>query len=258
MDCALENTGTIHCLHCWEAGQGWHSLSTVPTILRIMMQKGLFGRTSLFTEGSGHLAFLSAKALMAYPCYFRGWTKSIRDFRNVRLHQKQSQEATDSCEMTETKVEDKRRMMAGVKLGRPAQRYLSWQSPVLENLIPGDAMMHSSTSSLSSRRKKALVSWGTASLCRSFHASNCQICVPILLDATAAGLPRDVVHVVFREQCSAFLQSLVWQDIRGVEQCQPPRPVCPVALFLFGWTDVQKGNIKCWHINKHIKILGGN
>lgn len=142
----------------------------------------------------------------------------------MRLHQKQSQEATDSCEVTETKVEDKRSLWwQGTSWEDPAQRYLSWELPMLENLIPGDAMMHSSTSSLPSRRKKGLMFWGTVSLCRSFHASSCQVCVPIHRSATAAGLPRDVVHAVFREQRSAFPQSLVWQGTRGVEQCQPPR-----------------------------------
>lgn len=104
------------------------------------------------------------------------------------------------------------------------------------------------------RAKQGLESGGTSSLCGSFQPNSCSVCVSILPDATTAEL------VIFREQRIAFPQTSVWQGTGGdlAGEFQPPRPVCPVGVFLFGRTGMQKGNIKCWLISVHVQTLQQN
>lgn len=129
----------------------------------------------------------------------------------------------------------------------------------LENFIAGgrdDAHQHLSQGPCPARRKRGSVFGGTSSLCGSFQPNSCQVCVSILPDATAAEVPKDGARVIFREQHIAFPQSSVWQGTGGdlAEEFEPPRPICPVGVFLFGWTSTQKGNIKCWHVSVHVKM----
>lgn len=193
-----------------------------------------------------------------------GWTERTRDFRNVRLHQKQAQEATESCEVTETQVEDKWCMMAGDKLGRPCSALLTLSIPHVGEFLPRgcDAAQQHLILALQGERK-AWYQGERKAWCLEELALSAGLFMPIAARSVCPSswvpqlLGSPGMWPMWYLEKNAVPSSELGLT-RRVEQCQPPGLVCPVGVFLFGWADLQKGNIKSWHINKHIKILGEN
>lgn len=115
-------------------------------------------------------------------------------------------------------------------------------TPMLENFIPGDVMMHGSTSGDILALQGESKAWRLEEL-----ALSAALFMPI-------GARSVCPSSQMPPQCLFSELGLTRHKRSGAMSAS--KACLPVGVFLFGLTDVQKGNIKSWHINKHIKILG--
>lgn len=274
MDCTLENTGTTQSfIACMFGKQDRNSIS--------LTQHGngahhspchtaegpIWEEQSLLPDGSDPGAFLNSQSVNGFSLLFCGPGRKGEGFQKreggrgtqslseVWSGGHQQRWCGGGREWTQ-EVYDGREQS---NLARPCLVLVTpsihpcWRIFVASGC--DNAQQHLSRGPCPARRKRGSAFGGTGSLCESFQPNSCQVCASILPDATAAELPEDGARVIFREQSIAFPWTSVWRGTGGdlAEEFQPPRPVCPVGVFLFGWTCVQKGNIKCWHTTVHVK-----